>query len=324
MGRVVPVDALTSGDLGARVTGILPSASTRGVVSGATGLLGSRLVQHLRAGGYRVDRLVRSARAAQPGDVAWDPVGQTIDTTALEGVTAVVHLAGENVGSGRWTRAKKTRIRDSRVLGTRLLVDALAQLAAPPEVVLSASAVGYYGDRGEEWLDESSPPGLGFLAEVCQAWEAEAERAADHGVRVARYRLGLVLAPNGGALGRMLPLFRWGLGGKLGDGRQYQSWVAVDDLMRAFEHGLAQPEVRGAVNAVSPSPVTNAEFARTLGRVLGRPAVLPAPRFALRLGLGELAGELVSSQRVRPSLLQRTGFEFGAPTLEPALRALLG
>jgi uncharacterized protein (TIGR01777 family) len=294
----------------------------RVVVSGASGLVGSRLVERLRADGCRVGRLLRENRAGQQ-DVLWDPARQTIDRAALEGASAVIHLAGENVGSGRWTREKKARIRDSRVLGTRLLVDALGRLHQPPRVLLSASAVGYYGDRGDDWLDETAPPGKGFLAEVCRAWETEVDRAADHGIRVARYRIGLVLASTGGALASMLPWFQWGLGGRLGDGHQYQSWITLDDLVRVFQHGLKHEAASGPVNAVSPDPVTNIELTRALGRVLKRPTALPAPAFALRLALGELAGELLSSQRVAPTHLQSTGFRFAHPELEPALRALL-
>ena len=299
------------------------AGQARVVVSGASGLVGRRLVTHLRAAGHRVGRLVRGSRVAEPGDVAWDPGRATIDAEALEGAAAVVHLAGENVGAGRWTRAKKERIRKSRVRGTRLLVDALSGLSEPPRVLLSASAVGYYGDRADDWLDESSAPGQDFLAEVCQAWEAEAERAAQAGIRVARFRLGIVLAPEGGALGRMLPLFRWGLGGRLGSGRHYQSWITLHDVVRALEHALNDDQVHGPVNVVSPNPVTNAEFTHALGRALGRPAFLPAPACALRLVLGELAGSVLSSQRARPSVLQRTGFEFAHPDLGPALRTLL-
>ena len=300
---------------------MVANESRRAVVSGASGLVGSRLVEHLRGSGYRVSRLVRGG--GQPGDVAWDPAGQRIDEAGLEGVDAVVHLAGESIAAGRWTNARKARIRDSRVTGTRLLVDALGRLRKPPRVLLSASAVGYYGDRGDDWLEETAGPGMGFLAEVCRDWEAAAERASAHGIRVVRYRMGLVLASEGGALGRMLPVFRSGLGGTLGTGRHYQSFITRHDLERAMLHGLETDAVSGAVNAVSPYPVTNREFTRVLARVLRRPAVLPVPAFALRVGLGELAGELLSSQRARPSVLERAGFEFEHSELELALRAVL-
>ncbi|HWP35888.1 MAG TPA: TIGR01777 family oxidoreductase [Thermodesulfobacteriota bacterium] len=296
----------------------------RVLVSGSTGFIGSALVPVLEARGDTVVRLVR--RPPRPGEaaVAWDPQAGRLDPAGLEGFDAVVHLAGENVAAGRWTAERKRRIRDSRVEGTRLLCEGLARLTRPPQVLVAASAIGYYGDRGAEWLTEESPPGTGFLAEVARAWEGATEPAADRGIRVVRLRIGVVLSPAGGALARMLPLFRRGLGGRIGSGRQYLSWIALPDLTGAVAHVLGPAGPAGPVNAVAPNPVTNAEFAETLGRVLGRPARLPAPAALLRLALGEMADEmLLASARVQPARLLATGYRFRYPELEPALRALL-
>jgi uncharacterized protein (TIGR01777 family) len=242
----------------------------------------------------------------------------------LEGLDAVVHLAGENV-AGRWTRAKKARIRDSRVRGTRLLAEALARSRRPPKVLACASAVAYYGDRGEEVLRESSPPGRGFLAEVCRAWESATAPAAERGIRVVNLRFGLVLSRAGGALGRMLPVFRVGLGGRLGDGRQYWSWVALDDCVAAIGHALASQGLAGGVNVVAPHPVTNAELTAALGGVLSRPAPLAVPAFAARLAFGEMAREvLLASARVEPARLLAGGFRFRFGRVRPALEHVLG
>ncbi len=296
-------------------------------VTGSTGLVGAALTVALARGGHRVVRLVRSGTATQaPGEhtVRWDPDRGTIDAAGLEGVDAVVHLAGESIASGRWTAAKRRRIRDSRVGATRVLAEALAGLERPPATLVAASAVGYYGDRGDEVLREESPPGGGFLADVCREWEAAAAPAARRGLRVVHMRIGMVLAATGGALAALLPPFRLGLGGPVGSGRQWMSWISLDDLVRAILHALATASLAGPINAVAPAPVTNREFARTLGRVLRRPAVLPLPAGAARLLLGRMADELLlASARVVPARLEAAGFTFGDATLERALRRLL-
>lgn len=297
----------------------------RVVVSGAGGLIGRPLVDSLVASGHEVRRLVRRApRAAD--EIAWDPAAGTLDRHALDGCDAVVHLAGESIAGGRWTAARRAAIRDSRVRSTRLLAEALASHARPPRVFVSSSAIGIYGDRGDAWLDETSAPGEGFLADVAREWEGAAAPAAAAGVRVAHPRTGLVLAGEGGALGAMLPLFRLGLGGPLGNGRQWWSWIALPDMVAALRHALERDEVRGPFNAVAPAPATCGAFARALGDALGRPAILPAPAFALRLVLGRDQADqlLLASARVRPAVLERTGFSFAQPELGGAFRAVLG
>jgi len=295
------------------------------VVSGSTGLIGSALVPRLVREGHEVMPLVR--RRVTPGERAfsWDPEAGTIDRAGLEGagIDAVVNLAGENV-FGRWTPAKKQRIRESRVHGTRLVADSIAGLARPPRVLLAASAVGYYGDRGEEVMTERSAAGDDFLAHVARDWEAATAGAAAAGIRVHNLRFGVVLTPTGGGLGKMLPAFRVGLGGPVGSGNQYFSWIALDDAIKAILHVLATPNLAGPVNVTSPTPVTNREFAKTLGKVLGRPAVLTVPTFALRIAFGtEGAAMLQSGQRAVPIRLLESGFRFCYDTLEPALRHLL-
>jgi uncharacterized protein (TIGR01777 family) len=294
------------------------------LVTGATGLVGSALVAAL-AGGSEVIRLSRRAPRA-PGDLQWDPDAGTLARAPLEGLDAVVHLAGESIGGRRWNAAHQRSVRESRVRGTRLLSETLGSLARPPRVLVSASGVGWYGDRGEERLTETSGPGNGFLAEVARAWEEATTPAARRGIRVIHLRSGLVLAPRGGALEPMRRLTGLGLGGPLGGGRQWMSWIAIDDLVSAIAHGLTREELRGPVNMVAPGATRQAEFARTLGRVLSRPAWLPAPRLALRLVLGrEMADELLlASQRAEPARLRETGFAFRFPALEPALRHVLG
>jgi uncharacterized protein (TIGR01777 family) len=294
------------------------------LVTGSSGLIGSALTGRLGAAGHEVTRLVRSSGAVQQGRIQWDPAAERLDAESLEGFDAVVHLAGESVATGRWTAAKKERIRSSRVQGTRLLAQTLARLGRPPGVLVSASAVGYYGDRGDESLDEQSAPGSGFLAEVCQEWEAAADPAREAGIRVVHPRIGLVLSASGGALAKMLPLFRLGLGGPLGSGRQYVSWITLDDLVAAICHSISTDSPSGPVNAVAPEPATNRQFTRALGRALRRPARLPAPAFALRAMLGPMADELLlSSTRVIPRRLTASGFAFGDLQLEEALLRLL-
>ncbi|MEK6696365.1 MAG: TIGR01777 family oxidoreductase [Candidatus Deferrimicrobiota bacterium] len=296
----------------------------RVVVSGSTGLVGSEVVASLSAAGHEAVRLVRRVPAPGEKAVRWDPEKGEVDAAGLEGLDAVVHLAGENIASGRWNTARKAAIRDSRVNGTRLLCNALAGLARPPKTLVCASAIGYYGDRGADVLTEESPPGAGFLPEVCMEWEAAAEAAMRKGVRVVALRIGVVLSPKGGALSRMLPLFRAGLGGVIGNGRQYVSWVALDDLVGIVLHALQSGELRGPVNAVAPAPVTNRDFTETLGKVLSRPSLLPVPAFALRLAMGEMADALLlASARVVPRRLEETGYRFRFPELGGALRHLL-
>jgi uncharacterized protein (TIGR01777 family) len=294
------------------------------LVSGASGLIGSALVQSLSAGGHEVLRLERRATPGA-GGIAWDPLLGTIDRVRLAGLDAVVHLAGENISSGRWSSEKKTRIRRSRVDGTRLLVQALSALDTPPRTFLAASAIGYYGSRGDTLLDEDSAPGQDFLATVCAEWEAAARAAAERSMRVVNLRFGVVLSPAGGALAAMLTPFRLGLGGPVGNGQQYLSWIAIDDALAAIDFALARPELSGPVNTVSPNPVTSAEFARALGRTLHRPAFLPLPAAAVSLLFGEMGTALLlGSARVMPRRLLAAGFHFRFADLDTALRHLLG
>ena len=297
----------------------------RVAVTGSHGLIGTALVESLERDGYQVRRVVRSRSAATGDDIFWDPTGGELDASALEGLDAVVHLAGENV-AGIWTDEKKRRIRDSRVQGTRLLAERVAELRASPRVLVSASAVGYYGNRGNAVLDESSPPGDDFLAEVVQGWEAAAAPAAAAGVRVVNLRFGIVLSAEGGALKLMLPPFKLGLGGKVGDGRQWISWIALEDAVRAIRFAMDHEDLRGPINAVASRPVTNAEFVQTLGDVLGRPTLFSVPAAMLRLALGEEMAEttVLASQKVLPRGLQAAGFDFRHPGLEGALRAEVG
>ncbi len=294
------------------------------LVTGASGFVGSALVPFLSNEGHFVVRISRAAPAPGHSEVQWDPERGTIDLDALEGIDAAVHLAGESISAFPWTDEGKRRILSSRVKGTRLLCESFSRLDRPPKTFVCASAVGYYGDRGNEVLREDSPPGTGFLAQVCREWEAATEAAGRKGIRVVRLRIGMVLSPKGGALARMLGIFRAGLGGRVGSGDQYMSWIALDDLVGAIDHAIRTGSLEGPVNAVSPRPVTNREFARTLGRVLGRPAVLPVPAFAVRLVLGEMVNELLlASARVEPDRLLLSGYAFRHPELEGALRHLL-
>lgn len=296
----------------------------RVLVTGASGFVGSALMPFLRGRGHEAVALVRS-RNGRPPSVYWDPAGGTIDRSGLEGFDGVVHLAGESISSGRWSAARKARIRASRVRGTRLLAGALAGLQRPPAVLVSASATGFYGDRLGEALAEGSPPGSSFLAQVCREWEDACEPARKAGIRVVNPRIGVVLGAAGGALRKMLAPFRLGLGGRIGSGRQYLAWIALDDLLEVILYALVAPDLEGPVNAVAPAPVTNLEFTRTLARVLRRPAFLPLPGWAARLALGEMAEELLlASARARPCRLLEAGFVFHHPVLEAALRHALG
>ena len=297
----------------------------RVAVTGATGLVGSALAPRLAGGGHEAVALRRAPAGAGGAGPSWHPATGALSAGALDGVDAVVHLAGENVAGGRWTAARKARIRDSRVAGTRQLAAALAALPQSPKTLIAASAIGFYGDRGDERLDEAAAPGSDFLAGVCQEWEAAAAPARDAGMRVVHLRIGIVLTPAGGALRRMLPPFRMGVGGVIGSGRQFMSWVALDDVVGGILHALRASGLAGPVNLAAPHPVTNAEFTKTLGRVLRRPAFLPLPAFGARLAFGEMADALLlSSARVEPARLRASGFEFDYPDLEAALRHLLG
>lgn len=294
------------------------------LVSGATGLVGRALSRRLEADGHVVRRMVRNASPHSSEAVYWDPAKGILSPDDLEGLDAVVHLAGEPIASGRWTEERKARIRDSRVLGTRLLCERLAACKQPPSTLIAASAMGYYGSRGDEVLTEDSAAGSGFLAEVCQAWEASTESARTADIRVVNLRIGLVLSASGGAMAKMLPPFKCGLGGTLGGGKPWMSWIHLDDLVGAIVHGLTIPELSGPVNGVAPSPVTNKTFTKTLGKVLGRPTILPAPTPVLRTLLGEMADEmLLASMRIKPDRLITSGYTFQFPELEGALRNLL-
>lgn len=293
-------------------------------LTGATGFIGSRLLelwppdQHslvvLSRGTPRLPKLIQTGQ--------WDPVVAEPEAKYLYRSDAVIHLAGEPV-SQRWSEDVKRRIRDSRVLGTRNLVSALGKLKSRPKVLVCASAIGIYGERGEEVLTEKSPPGGNFLAEVCQEWEAEAELARKHGIRVVKIRVGLVLGRGGGAMAKLLPLFRWGLGGRLGDGKQYMSWIHVDDLTGMVRFAVENPKVNGVLNGTAPNPVTNSEFTRELAKAVRRPAFFPAPRFGVELLYGEMAQILFLSQRVIPAAALAEGFQFRHEHLGPALAAVV-
>jgi uncharacterized protein (TIGR01777 family) len=298
-------------------------------ISGSTGLVGSALAESLEADGHFVRPLVRpssysDSRSGEGPEIRWDPAAETIDAAALATVDAVVHLAGENIAGHRWTASFKQQILDSRVRGTSLLCKTLAGLATKPSVLVSASATGYYGDRGSELVDESSSPGAGFLANVCQQWEAATHSARDADIRVVNLRLGVVLSREGGAIKQMLTPFKLGLGGVIGSGEQYLSWIALDDVVRVIKFILSAAAISGPVNAVTPRPVTNREFTKTLGRVVGRPTIFPMPAFAARLAFGEMADEmLLGGVLVEPRVLKNARFEFEHPDLEPALRHVL-
>jgi uncharacterized protein len=293
-------------------------------VTGSTGLVGSALVTALEARGHLVRRLVRGNISDGDHEIRWNPDQGEIDAAELNGIDGVVHLAGENIAGGRWTESFKRRILESRTKGTRLLAETLAGLEMKPTVLVSASAIGYYGNRHDEEVDELAPSGNGFLAEVCREWEAATEPAHDAGIRVVKLRIGPVLSPKGGALAKMLTPFKLGLGGVIGSGRQYFSWIALDDVVNAIVFAVENESLVGPVNAVAPGAVTNRDFTKTLGRVLGRPTIFPMPAFAARLAFGEMADEmLLGGVKVAPHELIKTGFPFEYPQLEPALRHLL-
>ncbi|MCY0950923.1 TIGR01777 family oxidoreductase [Streptomyces sp. H27-S2] len=291
-------------------------------VTGSTGLIGKALVQSLRADGHEVVRFVRRAPAAAD-EARWDPARGDVDPAGLAGCSAVVHLAGAGVGEHRWTDAYKREIRDSRVLGTAAIARAAAALDGPPAVLVSGSAIGYYGDTGDCAVDEDAPAGRGFLPSVCVEWEAAAEPAAAAGIRTVHARTGLVVARDGGAWGRLFPIFRAGVGGRLGNGRQYWSYLSLRDEVAALRHIIDTPALSGPVNLTAPEPVTNRQVTEAMGRVLRRPAVLPVPAVALRVALGEFAEDVLGSQRVRPARLLESGFVFRDPSIEQAIRAAL-
>lgn len=294
------------------------------LVTGSSGLVGSALVTQLTGAGHYVIRLVRDLPDAERADIFWDPVSAKIERQKLERLDAVVHLAGENI-FGLWTEAKRERIHRSRVAATEFLTEALAGLTYKPRVLVSASGIGFYGNRGDEWLQETSPAGHGFLAHLCQDWENATMTAQNAGIRVVRARFGLVLSPKGGLLAKMLPVFRMGIGGKLGNGRQYMSWVVLSDLVRALQFAVEQNSVSGPINIVAPEPVTNKDFTKTLATILGRPAFLPTPAFLLALLPGEMGREMMlASQRCQPARLIQQGFKFEYSDLAPALQHLLG
>jgi uncharacterized protein (TIGR01777 family) len=292
------------------------------VISGASGLIGTQLVAKLSSNGHEVVRLVR--RSSKAGEIQWNPKSGTLDAAALEGTDAVIHLSGAGIGDKRWTDGYRKEILDSRTATTALLANTMASLSRKPSVFLSGSAIGIYGARNDEQLTEVSTHGTGFLAEVCEQWEAAAKPAVDAGIRTVYLRTGIVLSPKGGALKKLLPLFKLGVGGKFGNGKQWQSWISIDDEIGAIEH-LLTANVSGAVNLTAPNPVTNAEFTKVLASVLKRPAIVPVPTFAPKILLGgELADALLfTGQRVIPAALNASGYNFKHTTLESAFRSLL-
>jgi uncharacterized protein (TIGR01777 family) len=294
----------------------------RVVIAGASGLVGSALVKKLKAEDVEVTRLVRKTAGA--GEIEWRPDRGTIDAPALEGFDAVINLSGDGIASGRWTDEKKRRILDSRVNGTRLLSETMANLSRKPATFINASAVGFYGSRGDELVDEDSGPGEGFLAQVCREWELATAPAEQGTIRVIKLRLGVILTKDGGIMGSMLQPFKLGLGGKVGAGKQFISWVAMDDVVAAISFVLSHQTLRGAINVVAPRPVTNQEFTNALGRVLSRPTFMAMPAFAARLVFGEMADEMMlSSTRVAGKVLGDAGFRFQYPEIEGAVRDLL-
>lgn len=295
------------------------------LVAGASGLVGSKLVPALLEDGHQVRRMVRDRRRMVAEDVLWDPAAGEIDETAIDQADAVINLAGENIAGGRWSAQRKAAILDSRVDSTRTIAKALAKVPSRPRTLINASAIGYYGDRGDEVLDEESTPGSGdFLSGVCREWEAATRPAADAGARVVLTRFGVILSEEGGALKKMLLPFKLGLGGKIGSGRQYMSWVAIDDVVGAIQHSLTNDTLHGPVNVVAPRPVTNAEYTKTLGGVLHRPTLFPMPAFAARVAFGQMADELLlAGQRVRPARLLASNYVFRYPELAGALEHVL-
>ena len=295
------------------------------LMTGASGLLGSALIPFFTTGGHIVRTLVRRAPFPEKSEAFWDPEKKRLDPSAFDGVDAVIHLAGEHIGKGRWTDEKKRRIIESRTKGTSLIAETISRLSSPPPVLICASAIGYYGNRGDKILTEKDPPGNDFISKVCSQWEQSAQAAVEAGIRVVFMRIGIALSPAGGALSRLLLPFRAGLGGKIAYGSQYMSWVGIDDVIGAFFHVLADNKIAGPVNVVSPNPVTNLEFTKTLGQVLSRPAIFSIPAAAINFAFGEMGREvLLSGTRVMPGKLLETGYRFRNPDLFSALSHLLG
>ena len=302
------------------------NTASRILISGASGMLGSALVRAFTANQISVVRLVRNVGLDNPGEISWSPQSSpaTANPSQLEDFNTVIHLSGANIAARRWTAAYKKEIVESRVNTTKALCELLAGLKNPPQTLLCASATGIYGDRDDEILTEASAPGTGFLAETCAAWEAAAQPAKAAGIRVVHLRFGVALSPEGGALARMLPLFRLGLGGRLGSGRQWMDWISPSDIVSAVSHIIATPQLAGPVNMVAPTPVTNAEFTQILAKALHRPAIFPAPAFALRAAVGEMADEaILASVRAIPAQLTQSGFQFQHPQLATALESML-
>jgi uncharacterized protein len=292
-------------------------------VSGSHGLVGTALCSSLSKNGHTVYRIARSG-GSDSNSIVWNIDAGTIDTDKLNGMDAVVHLAGENIAAGRWTPEQKKKIKDSRIKSTRLLADAICKLPAKPQVVVSGSAIGFYGNRGDEQLNESSNPGFGFLAEVTREWEDAIAPVKAAGVRVVNLRTGVILSPKAGALNKMLPIFKLGGGGIVGDGKQYMSWVSLEDEVKAIEFMLTNTNIEGPVNVVAPNPVTNSQFTSILGHLIHRPTLFPLPGFAAKIILGEMADELLlSSQRCQPTKLLNGGYQFTYPKLDDALSAAL-
>lgn len=297
------------------------------LISGSSGMIGTQVVSRLEGEGHTIGRLVRRKADRSKNEIYWNPAQGSLDKSALQDFApeAVVHLAGESIAKGRWNKAKKDRIRDSRINGTQILSLSLVNLETPPRVLVSASALGFYGDRGDEMMTENSPAGEGFLPEVCTGWEKATDLAKEKGIRVVNLRIGVVLSPKGGALAKMLTPFKLGLGGVIGKGHQYMSWIALDDLVDAIDFAIKNEDFQGPANAVAPYPVTNKEFTKTLGRVLFRPTCFPIPASTARMVFGEMAEDLLlASTRVKPAKLELAGFKFQYPELKGALKHVLG
>ena len=299
-----------------------PSAVRTIAISGKSGLVGSALARSLSLTGRRILNVTRDTTARSINDVVWSPNSGIVNPGRLEGTDAFVHLAGENIATGRWNDTKKRRIRNSRVIGTNVIASTLARLERKPPVLVCASAIGFYGDRGMKVLTESAGAGTGFLAEVCEDWEAATRPAEEAGIRVVHLRIGVIISRDGGALPQMLTPFKLGVGGRIGNGRQFWSWVSLPDVVGSIEHMICTDTIHGPVNCVSPEPVTNEEFTKTLGSALRRPTAFPVPAFAARLALGQMANDLLlSSARVVPEKLKSTGYQFRQPNLKHALQA---
>jgi uncharacterized protein (TIGR01777 family) len=295
------------------------------LITGSSGLIGSALVPFLKKEGHEVKKLVRTAAVLEKDALCWDPQHCEVNPDDFEGYDVLINLAGENIASSRWTPEKKRKIKDSRVLGTHIICELMARLKDPPKLEINASAVGYYGSREDEVLHEGSSPGTGFLAKVCQEWEDATEPAAKRGIRVVEVRFGKVHYTKGGVLARLLTPIKWGVGGVVGSGKQYMSWIHIDDLVAAIQHIIVNENISGPVNVVSPEAVTNREFTKTLGQVLHRPTIIPLPASIARFALGEMADELLlSSTRVSPDVLSSTNFSFSFPELKEAIQNLVG